>query len=130
SRPLLIQSIQYPEPVGANSAAHAMPSSQSTSRTRSKSTNNLNESTSKTTTSKTKKSSPYDSNFEQILIDNGIYSDQYHHPDGRRHLKPDNWDEINQRIAQPRLSLSPSRFSDGAFEDFVQKDKDALREKK
>jgi len=128
SRPSLILSLQNPEPVAANSTPHAMQSSQSTSRTQSKSRNTLDDSTAKTSTSKTKKSSPYDPNFEQNLIDHGTYPNRYRHPDGRRPPKPDNWNEINQRMTQPRPSLSPSHFSDGAFDDFVQTNEEALTE--
>jgi len=44
-------------------------------------------------------------------------------------VKPNNWEEINQRLAQPRPSLSPSKFSDEEHERFVQADVDAPKEK-
>ena len=56
-------SFQYPESSIPNFTAHVMPSNQSNSRTQSKSRNTLNDSTEKITTSKTKKTSPYDPNF-------------------------------------------------------------------
>ena len=118
SRPSLICSIQYTQPLVPNFTAHAMPSSQSTSRTRSKSTNTLGESTAKTSH---RKSSAYHRDFEQHLIDHGI------HPNNRTQ-KPHNWDEIQQKITQPRLSLSPSKFSDGAFETFQRANDEALTE--
>lgn len=118
SRPLLICSLQYPEPVTTHSTARAMPSSQSTSRTRSKSTNTLGESTMKTSH---RKSSAYHRDFEQHLIDHGI------HPNNRTQ-KPHNWDGIQQKMAQPRPSLSPSKFSDSAFETFQQANEEALTE--
>ncbi|KAL8700904.1 MAG: hypothetical protein Q9201_005199 [Fulgogasparrea decipioides] len=90
--------------------------SQSTSRTRSKSTRG--ESTEKTSY---RKSSAYHRDFEQHLIDYGI------HPYNRTQ-KPRNWDEIQQKMAQPRPSLSPSKFSDGAFETFQQANEEALTE--
>ena len=42
---------------------------------------------------------------------------------------PKNWEEINERLANPRPSLSPSKFSEGAFKafqtsDFRAKDED------
>jgi len=42
---------------------------------------------------------------------------------------PENWEEINERLANPRPSLSPSKFSEGAFKafqtsDFRAKDED------
>lgn len=68
-----------------------------------------------------KKTSAYDGAFEQHLIDHGIFFNN-------RAQKPDNWKEINHRMAQPRPSLSPSCFSDAAFETFVQTNEDALTE--
>jgi hypothetical protein len=113
-------SLQYPEPTGANSSAHTMNSSQSASRTWTKSATTLDGSTLKTTT---KKTSAYDRAFEQHLIDHRVYPNN-------RARKPNNWGEINDRIVQPRPSLSPSRFSDGAFETFQQTNEDALSEGK
>ncbi|KAH0544333.1 hypothetical protein FGG08_001474 [Glutinoglossum americanum] len=69
------------------------------------------------------KSSHYDRNFEQSLIDHGIYPNN-------RAQKPNNWKEINDRIAQPRPSLSLPRFSDGVFETFQQTNEEALSEGK
>jgi len=43
--------------------------------------------------------------------------------------KPNNWEEINRRLSQPRPSLSPSKFSEGTHAKFVQADADALKEK-
>lgn len=77
SRSLLIPSLQYPESSIPNFTAHVMPSNQSNLRTQSKSRNTLGDSTEKITTSKTKKTSPYDP------IDSGIYPDDYDFPDGR-----------------------------------------------
>ena len=71
--------------------------------------------------SKTKKSSAYDRGFEQHLIDHGIHINN-------RAQKPNNWAEINRRIIQPRPSLSPSRFSETAFETFRQTNEEALTE--
>jgi hypothetical protein len=45
-----------------------------------------------------------------------------------RKSKPSNINEIRQRLAQPRPSLSPSRFSEGAFEEFQQKNEDVIDE--
>ena len=88
SRSLLISSLQYSEPATSNSSAHVMSSNQSSSRTQSKSRNTLGGSTAKTTTSKTKKTSPYDPNF-----DNSIYPDDYDFPDGWDTPKPNNENE-------------------------------------
>lgn len=63
-----------------------------------------------TTTTKTKKSSPYDRNFDLHLTEHGIhqvYTSQ----------EPD-LEEMTAAMSKPRPSLSPSRFSDGAFRTF------------
>ena len=44
--------------------------------------------------------------------------------------RPSNWAEINERLAQPRQSLSPSQFTDTAFEAFKRTSKYALTESK
>jgi hypothetical protein len=106
-----------------------MSSSQSRSRGRkrdSTSTSNIR-STTKTTT--TKSTGPYDRGFQQNLIDGGVYPHAYEYPDGRIPAKPNNWEEINQRLAQPRPSLSPSKFSGEAHEKFIRADAHAFKEK-
>ena len=123
-RPLLIRSLQYPEFVTANSTAHVMPSNQSSSRTKSKARSNLGDSA----TSKTKKTSAYDPNFEQILIDNHTYPDNHDFPDGRDPPRPNNENEILDRLKQTRPSLSPSLFSDKAFRSFGRINAQALHE--
>ena len=110
---LLILALQYPEPFSANSTAYVMP---------------LENSTAKTTTSKSKKSSTYDHNFKQNLIDNGIYPDDYDFPDNCDPPRPSNEDEILNRLGQPRPSLSPSKFSEEAFRTFKQTNSRALNE--
>ena len=78
------------------------------------------------TSSKTRKSSAYDPGFEQHLIDHGVYPEGY---GGIRNLQePHNWEEIHVRLAMPRASLSPSRFTREAFLDFKEKNQDALTE--
>ena len=77
---------------------------------------------------KTKSTGPYDRQFQQVLIDNGIYPHGYRYSDGRVPPKPDNWDQFGQMLARPRPSLSPSRFGDAEFDDFVQADADAGKE--
>lgn len=72
-RPLLIRSLQYPRFVTANSIVHVMSLNQSSSRMKG----------STSTTSKTRKTSAYDPNFEQILIDNHNYPDNYDFPNSR-----------------------------------------------
>jgi len=79
-------------------------------------------------TEDTEDSGAYSSNFQQTLINGGIYYCGYRYPDGRAPPKPNNWDEIKQRLMQPVPSLSPSAFSDEKFEEFVQADEEADNE--
>ncbi|KAI9672505.1 MAG: hypothetical protein M1817_003271 [Caeruleum heppii] len=67
------------------------------------------------------RSSPYSRDFEQKLFDEGIRLND-------RGPKPHNWAEFKDFIARERSSLSPSQFSDGAFEDFREDSQRALRE--
>jgi hypothetical protein len=69
----------------------------------------------KTTSTKT---TPYSGNFEQKLIDTGIYPNLYEHPDGRLSQKPANLSDIQAAQRVSRASLSPSRFTDDDFEAF------------
>ena len=94
-----------------------MDSSQSGSRKRAKTGRESG------TSSSTRRTSAYDPPFEQHLKDHGVYMNN-------RAQKPNNWAEINERLAQPRPSLSPSQFSEGAFEAFQQTNEDALTENK
>ncbi|EGD84830.1 hypothetical protein H112_08546 [Trichophyton rubrum D6] len=86
-------------------------------------------SNSNTKTTKTTSTTAYNRNFEQKLIDHGIYPPGYKYPDGQKPAKPDNWQELNERLAQPRASLSPSKFSEQDFEEFVEADVNASKEK-
>lgn len=99
-----------------------MSSSQSGSRNRAKSRGTSDKS------SNTRKSSAYDPGFEQHLIDHGIYPHGHEYTDEDSSVYPDNWEEINERLAQPRPSLSPSRFSREAFRKFEKKNMQALTE--
>ncbi len=99
-----------------------MNASQSGSRTRAKSRSTSDKS------SKTRKSSAYDAGFEQHLIDHGIYPHGHEYTDEDSSVYPDNWEEINERLAQPRPSLSPSLFSREAFRKFEKKNMQALTE--
>ncbi|EFQ99615.1 hypothetical protein MGYG_02628 [Nannizzia gypsea CBS 118893] len=80
-------------------------------------------------TAKTTSTSTYNRNFEQCLIDNGIYPPGYKYPNGQRPAKPSNWSELNERLAQRRSSLSLSQFSEDDFEEFVEKDANIRKEK-
>lgn len=79
-------------------------------------------------TTKSKKTGPYDPNFLQHLIDNGIYPHGYRHPDGRVPPRPDNWEKINQILLRRRPSLTSSRFLDKEFERFEQADTTSRKE--
>ncbi|KAI0388256.1 hypothetical protein F5Y17DRAFT_249026 [Xylariaceae sp. FL0594] len=79
-------------------------------------------------TTSTKSTGPYDRAFQQHLIDHGIYPDGYEYPDGKTPPQPDNLDGILYALAQPRPSLSPSRFSDGDFRQFKRADTHASKE--
>ncbi|KAH0538442.1 hypothetical protein FGG08_004990 [Glutinoglossum americanum] len=88
---------------GYPSSTHAMNSNWPTS--------SLNHST--TNTTRKKKISPHEPNFQQHLIDHGIYP-------ANRDQKPNNWEEITHRLDQRRPSLLSSRFSEEAFDAFTQ----------
>ncbi|KAM3429618.1 hypothetical protein MY4824_008140 [Beauveria thailandica] len=71
-----------------------------------------------TVSSRAKRSSAYDKDFEQNLIDHGIYPEGFEHTDGRLTPKPNNLDDIITGLSHPRASLSPSQFSTSAFKSF------------
>jgi hypothetical protein len=75
-----------------------------------------------------KRSSPYDANFEQDLIQVKTYLYGYEYPDGSVPPLGGNYEGTNQRLAQYRASLSPSRFSDGDRQKFLRKDAKARNE--
>ena len=79
-------------------------------------------------TSSRRKSSAYDRNFEQNLIDHGIYPNGYNYPDGRTVPLPNNWEQINKRLMRPRPSLSLSRFNDDDFRDFIRAGRQVIKE--
>lgn len=80
------------------------------------------------TSSKTRRTSAYDGGFEQHLIDHNVYPEGY---GGFSNLRePHNCEEIHARLAIPRASLSPSRFSREDFWNFKEKNQDALTENK
>ncbi|KAF5529254.1 glyoxylate reductase, partial [Fusarium mexicanum] len=96
-----------------------MNASRSSRSGRTKSTNPI--STLPTTaTAKTKKSSPYDRDFELHLTEHAIHSTW-------KSQKPD-LEETRAAFVVPRPSLSPSRFSDGAFEAFQERNDQAKDE--
>ncbi|OAQ58281.1 hypothetical protein VFPPC_12599 [Pochonia chlamydosporia 170] len=80
-------------------------------------------------TTSTKSTGPYDRAFQQHLIDHNILPHGYEYPDGRLPQEPDNMDEIRQVLAQPRASLSPSKFSNEDFRKFERTDAQAAKER-
>ena len=86
--------------------------------------------TATTPTTTTGNTRPHNRNFQQHLIDHSVYPHAYKYPDGRVPANPTNWEEINQRLTQPRSSLSPSKFSEEVFKEFVQADAHASKENK
>ncbi|KAM4065492.1 hypothetical protein HRG_004203 [Hirsutella rhossiliensis] len=73
--------------------------------------------------------SPYDRAFQQHLIDHDILPVGYEYPEGRLPPKPENIDEIRQALAQPRASLSPSKFTEEEFLKFERADAQAAKER-
>ncbi|KAL8950809.1 MAG: hypothetical protein Q9222_003186 [Ikaeria aurantiellina] len=70
-----------------------------------------------------RKSSAYHGDFGQHLADYGIYM-----IDDEK--EPTNWDDIQERLRQPRPSLSPSKFTVQAFKDFKKTNMEATTETK
>ena len=106
-----------------------MESSQ-TSFTHQKSRSRRSTKTKPTTEDSTSKNvSPYGRSFQQVLVDSRVFPPHYEHLDGRPTLKLENWDRINERLAQPRPSLSPSRFPlEREYKEFVRLDASAAKE--
>lgn len=69
----------------------------------------------------TLKSSAYDRDFEQKCVDHGVYMP-------RRDTRPENWQNLQERLTQLRPSLSPLQFSDGAYNRFCEAEEDARDE--
>lgn len=86
--------------------------------------------TNTTNTPATGSSGPYSRNFQQKLIDNGVYPEMYKYPDGQVAPEPDNLKEIDEILIRPRPSLSPSRFSNENFKEFREKDAHISKEHK
>lgn len=72
------------------------------------------------TTTKSRKTNPYDPNFELHLIDHGVHPEEFSD-------EPE-LTEIVSKLTERRLSLSPSRFSDGDFKAFRQSNRRAKSE--
>ncbi|KAF7544205.1 hypothetical protein G7046_g9835 [Stylonectria norvegica] len=72
---------------------------------------------------KLKRSSAYDDNFEQHLLDHNIYPEGYYFADGRPAPEPSNIDRFRQEILIAGVSLSSSLISESVFWDFKKKSK-------
>lgn len=116
-------------PESIESLNHIMNSNQSNSQNRKRKENSTSISNTKPITNTTKNTGPYDRNFQQNLIDGGVYPHVDEYSDGRIPAKPNNWEEIKQRLIQPRSSLSSSKFSEEAHEKFIRADAHAFKEK-
>ncbi|MCJ1381926.1 hypothetical protein MMC17_005038 [Xylographa soralifera] len=116
-----------PDPLKA--LRQAMSSSRSHRRISNLSLTSASNSKPSPNTTITRSTGPYNRNFQQNLIDGGIYPHAYRYPDGQVPAKPKNWEAINRRLLQPRPSLSSSRFSEEEFEDFIQVDANAAKER-
>ncbi|WEW59006.1 hypothetical protein PRK78_004474 [Emydomyces testavorans] len=124
---------QYPEPTHLDRKMSSRRSSSywncgsSNSRTRTSERTTTGKSTSRTSKS-SKTSNPNDANYQQKLIDGGVFPHGYKYPDGNRPPLPSNWDETNRRLAQPHPSLSPSPFLEKLYQKFVDADAEAFNE--
>lgn len=74
-------------------------------------------------TVRTSKTSPYSGQYQQALEDAGVHMKT-------RATKPANWQGLQERMAQSRESLSPSRFNDADFEEFTEACERAMNEPK
>ncbi|OAA42933.1 hypothetical protein BBO_04848 [Beauveria brongniartii RCEF 3172] len=82
-----------------------------------------------TQSKKVKRSSAYDKDFEQNLIDHRIYPKGFRYSDhGGLTPKPSNLEAIHEALAAPRASLSPTRVSHATFEHFETENDSALSE--
>ena len=104
-------------------------SSDRSARSRRRGSQNTSSTRPTTNTTGTKSTGVYDRDFQQHLIDNGIYPDAYEYPDGSVSAEPNNLEDLTRMLAQPRPSLSPSRFADREFKEFRRADAHAVKEK-
>lgn len=80
-------------------------------------------------TNKTSTTGAYDPQFEQMLIDTGVYPDGYEGSDGEVY-EPANIDTLRQLLPVSRNSLSPSKFPNEAFKEFQRINRRAKSEAK
>jgi hypothetical protein len=106
-----------------------MSSSQSSSQSGQRGSINPPSTEPTTNTTNTKSTGVYDYAFYQHLVDYAVYPNAYEYPDGHVPAKPDNWKDFNHILAQPRPSVSPSKFTDEEHERFARADAHAAKEK-
>ena len=71
-----------------------------------------------TNTKTTENSKSYNRNFQQKLIDDDIYFNKYEYFNDQVSFESNNLKEINSRLVQSQLSLSPSQFFKEKFKEF------------
>ena len=113
-----VRTCQCPEP--PRQSLKAISSLRSSSQRQKRSSKSSNTSYT-SNTGQTLKSSAYDRDFEQKCIDHGIHMPW-------KCTEPKNLQELQERLANPRSSLSPSKFSDGAFDRFCKAEAEARDE--
>jgi hypothetical protein len=69
-----------------------------------------------------------DTNFQHLLIENHIFPDGYNYYNNLPATKPANFDAIQERLAESRSSLSPSRRDPSEFEKYQRANATALTE--
>ncbi|KAL6885991.1 hypothetical protein GGI43DRAFT_279528 [Trichoderma evansii] len=113
----------YPEPsnITHSMASTLLPLNHDGASLLSSSTRQTRRTRRRTATSKSRRTSAYDDNFMQYLIQYCIYPPRYKLSNGRRSPKPNNFEEIRQILKESRRSLSPSVVLETAHEDFLEK---------
>lgn len=79
---------------------------------------------------KIRKSSVYDPDFKQHLIDYDVYSHEYNYNDDDDSVYLNNWEKMNERLMQSQPSLLPLCFSCEVFQKFEKMNMQALTENK
>lgn len=102
--------------------------SQSSTQSRSRKRDYASSISGSSLTGKTKSTTPYSAEFEQKLIDRGVYPDGYRAREGAKPSKPANMKEMQEALVQARSSLSPSKVSEEVFEEFQDNNRRAKSE--
>ncbi|MCJ1384250.1 hypothetical protein MMC17_007366 [Xylographa soralifera] len=110
--PSLTNIRSYPPPERLSSRTMSSQWSSSQGRKRSNQSSNVSFS------DRTGRSSAYDRDFEQKLVDNHIYPEEHELPNGSYPPLPENADHILEQLRRSRPSLSPLNFGDEVFRQF------------